>query len=390
MMKLQPGTPDEAGVSPSTIELISKRGQQWIDDGTHSALVLLAARKGVIFLHQAFGRRSPADSPSSLPLDTIFPLASISKVFTATAAMALVEDGLLGLNRPVQEYIPEFQGDQKEKVIVQQLLTHTAGIDDEAVFRAIEDKEDQQIELPAREETIHPEIHRWLHIGVEVPLALEPGSEMMYSSFGIHLIGEIIRRISGQSLDEFARDRIFNPLGMKDTFYSPPEDVRQRIVLHAEDGPYAEENDPAQQKRPSPSGGVFATATDTAVFGQMFLNKGIYNGKRVLSTSGVNAMTRNQIPGIRARLLIKVFPEASWGFGWSVNHAYKGRVYGEALSSPSTFLHSGSGGVLVWIDPELDIVGAYFSTELRYSDDGLHIWNADLFMNMVQASVDEI
>ena len=389
-MKLRDGTPKQAGVSSSAIKLISERGQQWIDDGTHSALVLLAARKGVIFLHKAFGRRSKDDLQGSLALDTIFPLASISKVLTVAAAMTLVEEGLLGMNRPVQEYIPEFQGDHKENVLVHQLMTHSAGLDgDEALFGYIKEKEKLELNLPPREDTAHPTIHRWLHIGMEVPLALEPGKEMMYSSFGIHLLSEIIRRINGESLDDFARKRIFDPLGMKDAFYSLPEDVRQRVVMHAEDGPYAEVNDPDMQERPSPSGGAFSTAMDAAVFGQMFLNRGTYGDRRLLSKASVSAMTRNQIPGLRAKLLTKVFPEASWGLGWSVNHVYKGRVYGETLPSKSTFLHSGSGGVLLWVDPELDIVGVYFSTELGSNEDGLHVWNADLFMSMVSASVED-
>lgn len=389
-MKLRAGTPIEAGVSLSTVELITKRGQQWIDDGTHSALILLAARKGVIFLHEAFGQRSPDDEPGSLPLDTIFPLASISKVLTVAAAMTLVEDGLLGMNRPVQEYIPEFQGKNKEKVMVHQLMTHTAGIDgDDALFGTIEENEKLELNLPTREDTAHPTIHRWLHIGVEVPLALEPGTEMLYSSFGIQLIGEIIRRISKRSLADYAKERIFNPLGMNDTFYGLPKDLRQRVVLHAEEGPYAGYNDPQSQERGSPSGGVFSTVLDSAAFMQMFLNRGTYGDGQVLSAASTAAMTHNQIPGIKAKLITEIFPEASWGLGWSVNHAYKGRVYGETLPSKSTFLHSGGGGVLLWVDPELDIVGVYFSTELGSNEDGLHVWNADLFMNMVSASVED-
>lgn len=388
-MKLRIGSPKEAGVSPSVIELINKRGLQWIDDGTHSALVLLAARKGVIFLHEAFGQRSTEDLPGSLPLDTIFPLASISKVLTVTAAMKLVEEGRLGLNRPVQEYIPEFQGEHKEKVLVHQLMTHTAGINDEAVFETIDKKENEEIDLPPRDATAHPTLHRWLHIGMDLPLTLDPGTEMLYSGFGIQLLSEILRRLSGQSLDDFVSDRILHPLGMRDTFYAVPEDRRPRVVMHAEDGPHAEENNPAIQERPSPSGGAFSTAMDTAIFGQMFLNQGAYDGKRVLSSAGVSAMTHNQIPGTKARLLINVFPEASWGLGWSVNHAYKGRVYGETLPSKSTFLHSGGGGVLLWVDPELDIIGVYFSTELGSNEDGLHVWNADLYMNMVSASLED-
>ena len=109
-MELRIGTAEEASISSIALERIRKRAAGWVAEGIHPALVLLAARKGVIFLHEAFGKLTPDENSPPLPLDALFPLASITKTITATAAMVLVEEGLLGLNRPVQEYIPEFEG----------------------------------------------------------------------------------------------------------------------------------------------------------------------------------------------------------------------------------------------------------------------------------------
>jgi CubicO group peptidase (beta-lactamase class C family) len=130
---------------------------------------------------------------------------------------------------------------------------------------------------------------------------------------------------------------------------------------------------------------------DMAIFGQMFLNKGCYGEQRILSPVTVEAMTRNQIPGIEARFFDDRFPEAGWGLGWSINLEYKGQVYGEPLISSAAFLHSGAGGVHLWIDPVHEIVGAYFSVVMENREGGQPnepIWNADLFMNMISASIE--
>jgi CubicO group peptidase (beta-lactamase class C family) len=392
---LREGSPEKAGVSPDAVERILLRGQEWVDQGVHSALVLLAARRGVIFLHRAFGQRSQEDPPGSLPLDAIFPVSSISKVFTSTLAMTLVEEGLIGLTRPVQEYLPEFQGENKENVLVHHLMTHTAGIDDEAVDHAIEENEKGTLEseVPPPEPTAHPTVHRWLHLGLPTPLIVEPGTLMLYSNFGIQVLGEIIRRVSGKSLDELAREKIFHPLGMSDTYYSLPKDLHPRVVQRPESAPEAKTLNAFEFfSRPSPSGGLLSTAMDVAAFGQMCLNQGKYGDHRILSPVGVSAMTRNQIPGISARFLDMEFPEGAWGYGWSINAPFKGDSHGEPLLSPRAFGHGGSGGTFFWVDPRDEIVGVFFSVVLKQregSQADLPFWSTDLFMNMVASAVVE-
>jgi CubicO group peptidase (beta-lactamase class C family) len=354
-------------------------------------MVLLGAHKGIIFLHEAFGKQNPEEDGPAIPLDAIFPLTSLTKPITVTAAMVLVEDGLLGLNRPVQEYIPEFTGKDKEKVLIHHLMTHTAGIaNDDDFWAIIEERMASGMALPPLDETEHPEIHQILHYGLDIPLATTPGEIMVYSNYGIQLLGEIIRRLSGQSLNGFVSDRIFKPLGMKDTTYSVSEGQRSRVVIRPDHAPFPWLNDLEYQEKPSPSSGALSTAMDMAIFGQMFLNGGNYGKVRVLSPMSVNAMTRNQIPGIEARFFDETFPEGGWGLGWSISMNYKGREHGEPMVSSAAYLHGGAGGVHMWIDPENDIVGVYFSMVIKQSDQpSTRNWNPDLFMNMIHAAIEE-
>jgi CubicO group peptidase (beta-lactamase class C family) len=198
---------------------VAALAEEWVAEGVTPALVVLVARRGLIVLHEAFGRLTPEPDSPPVQRDTIYSLASITKPITATAAMILVEEGLLSLNRPVAEYLPEFAGEGKDAVMVHHLLTHTSGLRDEDVD-AHAAKKRGTVEIPPTEETQHPSVHERLFLGCDAPLWKSPGVEMAYCSFGYRLLGEIVRRVSGQSLAEFARERIFEPLGMEDTSIS--------------------------------------------------------------------------------------------------------------------------------------------------------------------------
>jgi CubicO group peptidase (beta-lactamase class C family) len=382
------GTPEQAGVSSLQVDKIIDRVGGWVAAGVHPALVVLAARRGVIFLHEAFGRLGPGEDLPPLLKDAVFPIASITKPITATAAMLLVEEGLLGLNRPVRDYIPEFQGEWKDEVLVWHLMTHTSGIaDDEVVFGSINEKVQAGIELSAPEGTEDPRVHRALHYGFDVPLARKPGTLMVYSSYGFYLLGEIIRRLSGKSLAALANDRIFAPLGMMDTSYALPKKLTSRAITRPDDAPFAVFNKIEQRNSVSPAGGVWSTAMDMAIFGQMYLNKGSYGDQRILSPASIAAMTRNQIPGISGQFFDEFFDEASWGLGWGVNLQTKD----EPLLSPSAILHGGAGGVHFWVDPEFEIVGVYFSvlvTPQNGDPSSEPLMYADLFMNMVTTAIE--
>ncbi|GAJ02784.1 unnamed protein product, partial [marine sediment metagenome] len=154
-MQLRQGLPNEVGVSPERIRRIFTMLRDWVSDGTLPAVSVLVARRGTIFLQESFGTLGPDPNSPLVKPDTIFGIGSITKVFTATAIMLLVEDGLVGLNRKVQEYIPEFKGEGKEEVLVSHIVTHTSGMSDKEI-RALEDKIWGKVDFPSLEPTEHP------------------------------------------------------------------------------------------------------------------------------------------------------------------------------------------------------------------------------------------
>jgi CubicO group peptidase (beta-lactamase class C family) len=240
-------------------------------------------------------------------------------------------------------------------------------------------------------------MHEYYSLRYGAPLWKPPGTEMSYADFNFDLTGEIVRRVSGTSLDRFAESRIFRPLGMDDTSYCRVDVPAKRIVRRPPD-----EVDPSVPPDPlfkaiaaarereriyAGSWGILTNALDIAKFGQMFLNGGAYGSARILSPVTVTEMTRNQIPGVGATFFKEVFPEASWGYGWSIHGPKTGGCGG--LYSPMSFEHWGAGGTYFWVDPEFEIVGVYFSAIkilLKVSETEKHLRN-DAFQDAVTASV---
>jgi serine-type D-Ala-D-Ala carboxypeptidase len=385
---LTPGAPDEVGMSVSRIQHIAKLGEQWVQEGVAPSLVLLVARRGRIVLHEAFGRRTPQPDAPGTPLDAIFPIASITKLFTATALVILVEEGRVGLNRPVQGYLPEFRGEGKDQVLVRHLLTHTSGVQEEALEQYANARRGK-IDLPAPEETVHPLFQEYLALRYDCPLWKPPGAEMSYADFNFDLLAEIVRRVSRMPLDRLGRERIFQPLGMTDTYYCRVDAPAERRIQRAPQPAAAP--DPlgeAVEKERLSFGSAYAvsTAGDLAAFGQMFLNGGAYGPARVLAPTSVAAMTRNQIPGISATFLKERLTEASWGFGWSVHGTKNGFCGG--LYSAEAYEHWGSGGVYLWVDPSNEIVGVYLSLAPSTGLEGWTArWRHDLFTDAVTAAI---
>jgi len=382
-MELRYGNPEEVGMSAQRVQHVVDLAESWVAQGITPALVILVARRGVIVIHEAFGRLTPEPDPPPLERDSIFPLTSLTKPITATAAMILVEDGLLGLNRPVSWYIPEFVGEGKDAVMVHHLLTHTSGLRDEDMDAHAE-KRKGTVEIPPPDETRHPWINEYLFLRYDAPLWKPPGTEMSYADYNYRLLGEIIRRISKKSLDSFARERIFGPLGMKDSYYGTPDSARHRIVVRPADAPFAEAIK-LWMEVPWGSDGMISTAMDMAIFGQMFLNRGVYGNTRILSPASVAEMTRNQIPGISSQFFDEFFPEASWGFGWGV-HGNKKAKNSATLHSPKTFGHGGASGVFLQVDPVYEIIGVYFCVMLNWGRGNC----VDLFMNAATAAVVDV
>lgn len=383
---LRRGNPEDVGMSGEQLRRVGRLARGWVDDGLLQGLVALVARHGQIVFYEGFGRQLPDRHSPPVALDSIFPMASITKIFTTTAVMLLVEEGRVGLNRRVREYVPEFAGEGKDAVLVRHLLTHTSGIHEEELEAYA--KERKGIALPPAEATIHPLMNEYMVQRYDCPLWKPAGVEMSYADFNFELAGEIVRRVTGKSLADFAKLRIFDPLGMTDTHYCRVDVPRHRRAWR---GPDAE--DPWRETIETEhivqgSGRSWATAMDMAILCQMFLNRGAYGEIRILSPASVGEMTRNQIPGIKSTFLNEVFPEASWGLGWSI-HGNKTGLCG-ALYSPEAFEHWGAGGAYVWADPVYDLVGIYSAAAPNpHSDEGKAMWRNDFFTDAVTAAVVE-
>jgi len=276
----------------------------------------------------------------------------------------------------------EFAEGGKSDVRVHHLLTHTSGIRAEDLYAYRE--RNASAELPPCESNANPDLHRSIYSGCGVPLARKPGEVMEYSGYGYELLGEIIRKTSGMSYPEFMKTYLFEPLGMRDTYYNVPASERHRIVHRLPEDACAEwlETEYAIASE-SAGGGIYATAYDTAVFAQMFLNGGEYNGTRVLSPVSVREMTRNRIPGVASEYRDEYFPEAYWGLGWSINGS---KLDGGDLFSPEAYSHWGAAGVFVAVDPVYDLVSVYFTVEKDLQKPFKNMYT-DHFNNVLLSSI---
>jgi CubicO group peptidase (beta-lactamase class C family) len=367
--------------------LVARLADEWVRDGIHPALVVLVARRGVIVLHEAYGRFGPGPDSPALVCDAISPVASLTKPITATALMQLVEQGVVGLNRPVQDYVPEFVGAGKEQVMVHHLLTHTSGLNEMELGAHVAEKTGIAPVLLAQRVTSMPTVQTYLEQRYDAPLSKPAGAEMSYCGMNYALLGEIACRRSGMPLTQFARERIFGPLGMADTDYVLPDSRVHRLVRRPPGAPFQYLNVHENLTIGSAIGGVTSTALDMAIFGQMFLNQGTYGGLQVISSATVTEMTRNQIPGIGTTYIDGMYyPEASWGYGWRIHGNGKWKYFDGSRYSPRAFGHSGAGGIYLWVDPVYEIIGVYFSVLAQMIPPSDPKWCVDLFVNSVTAA----
>lgn len=281
--------------------------------------------EGLIHIH-AFGRLSYEPHARPVTANTLYDLASLTKVVaTTTMVMILVDEGKLDLDRPVRDVLPGFQGPGKEAVTVRHLLSHSSGLPALATFFK---------EVQGREAYLE----RVQAMDLEYP----PGSRSLYSDPGIILLGAVLEQVSGQPLETFVKDRVLDPLGMRETRYRPPPEMWPRIAPTEFDpwrgrviqGEVHDENTFAMGGV-APHAGLFGTAGDLARFAEMILN----GGKPILSRKTVELFTRKAgIPGSDRAL------------GWDTKSA-EGSSAGTRLSERS-FGHTGFTGTSLWIDPE--------------------------------------
>ena len=396
---LHKGAPEDADMDPARVQRLRELLTGWVECGDTPSVAVCVARRGVVVLHDAFGVLRHGDTTPTLRRDSIFPITSCTKPITAAAVMCLVEDGLIGLNRPFIDYVPELDVPGVEGLTearVADLLCHTSGIDDLALDAFREAAAERAPDLPLPAPGQHPSLNRSICLAAGAPLACRPGSAMLYSNFGYNLLGDIVRRVSGQPFWQFVRSRIFEPLGMADSHLVLPPPLRERRVYRAPDMPSGDPtrgiDRPEHDEADRGSNGCASTAGDLAVFLQMLLNGGAYGGRRILSRASVAAMTRPQVDTVilaRINAAGERWEEvAAGGYGYGLYIFSAGdrfRVNG-ALVSRAGFGHQGAGGSYIWADPERDVVGVYFSVSPRMHRDS-PVVNSDLFQNAVHAAI---
>jgi CubicO group peptidase (beta-lactamase class C family) len=397
--RLRPGSPEEAGMVPERIDHSRDLCTRWVREDHTPTLGVCVARRGVIVLHEAFGVLGPGPDSPPLARNALFPATSVTKPITATLVMQLVEDGLLGLNRPVVDYLPEVSGEGTEEVLVHHLLTHTSGypfFSDPPWVEHLAKKLQAGVKLPPCPEGRHPFIHKQLSRFWDAPRVARAGEAMVYSGHNYELLGEIVRRLSGRGIEEQARERVFDPLGMHDSYFVVPASESRRVVQRAPGLPFADPVPPMpglgsreMQEIPSANMGLFTTPFDMAIFAQAILNGGRWGDARILSPAAVAAMTRNQIPGVHARLVNHEAEHASWGYGFAIASPTKWKYFDGSLPPLGTLSHSGAGGAAFWIDLAHEVAGAYFEVVTRLSADFEQLWNFDLFQNAITAAVDD-
>lgn len=366
-----------------------------VESGNTPTIVAVVARHGVIVLAEAIGQRGPGLGP--VQLDDPFNVFSATKPFVATMVMMLAEDGLLGINRPVVDYLPEMTGEGNDRILLSHLLSHTSGFDSEVIEPMIRERRGngRVAEPPPG---VDPLSYSWLDAAWDAKRSFDVGSRMSYCDHGYRMLGEVVRRVSGETVDTFSRRRIFDPLGMADTAFCLSEDQAARRARRPVDLPGGE---PYDEDGPGPESpeweclqaggnGLKASTRDMAVFAQTFLNGGGYGSTRILSKAAVAAMTRNQNQGIPTDFFGQHHSESGWGYGWGVNVGEKWEYFGNDISPVGSYGHPGWGLSWLYVDPTNGLVVAFNELVTSVNDSGAFasaVW--DRFANVVYSSLED-
>jgi len=376
--ELPVGKPEELGFSPERLQHLTTVFQAYANDKKMAGSVVLVARHGKVAYFNAFGKR---DIEANAPMqnDAIFRIASQTKALISVGVMILQEEGKLLIADPVGKYIPEFNETTvaepkegggydvvkaKRQITLRDLLTHTAGIGYGGGPAADKWKEAgiQGWYFADRDEPVEATIARM----AKLPMDAQPGEKFEYG-YNTDILGVVIEKVSGKSLDEFITSRILTPLGMKDThFYLPQNKVNRLAAVYSAyaDKPLERSQDPggmvgqgAYVKGPRKSfsggAGLLSTATDYAKFLQMMLNKGILNGNRILAPSTVELMTVSHLGEVKYGWGAGI----GFGLGFSVCEDLGDRG---VPGSVGEYGWGGAYGSTYWVDPQEELVVVYF------------------------------
>ena len=331
-MTLRAARPEDVGFRPDAMAAVDRVADEGLAAKAFPGGVLAVGKDSALVHLRPFGRFSYDEGAPEVKADTIYDVASLTKVVaTTTMAMILVDEGKLDVRKPVSSFISGFRGGGKEKVTVENLLTHSSGLEAWApLYKEVRGKEE------------------FLQKVVAMDLAYAPGTKSVYSDLGFFLLGEVLERVAGEPLDAFVARRVCEPLGMKSTMFCPSRDLVSCIPPTERDawrgrlvrGEVHDENAYAIGGV-APHAGLFSTAGDLARFAQMLLDGGVYDGHRIVSRATIERFTK------RAGV-----PDSARAYGWDT--PYPASSAGDMLS-PLAFGHTGFTGTSMWIDPERNL-----------------------------------
>jgi CubicO group peptidase (beta-lactamase class C family) len=339
--------PAAVGLSAAALAEIDTLVAAGIAEKKLPGCVVCVGRRGKLALLKAYGNKRLLPNPEPMTVDTVFDLASLTKpIATATSIMLLAERGKLKLDDKVAAILPRFEVEGKGEITIQHLLTHTSGL---LPDNALSDYDDG----PAKA------IERICQLKLRAPT----GSKFIYSDVNFILLGEIIERVGGQSVHDFSQANIFQPLGMRETGYLPPTNLRERCApTEQRDGRWmqGEVHDPRAHKLGGVAGhaGLFSTAEDLAIYAQMLLSRGRRGEMQILQPETIDLMTRDY-----------AVPRGIRGLGWDKQTGYSINK-GQKLSA-AAFGHGGFTGTVIWIDPDRELFFIFLSNRLHPSGKGL-------------------
>lgn len=349
-----------AGISIERLARIDPIVAESINNKELPGAVVLVGHNGQMVWRKAYGSRAVEPQRETMTPDTIFDLASLTKIVaTATSIMILIERGQVRLADPVVKFIPEMKGGGRDAITIEQLLTHVSGFAPDFDLRERWTGYDEAMKRLYRE-----------------PLRNAPGARFVYSDINYIALGEVVHRVSSLTLDEFARANIFVPLGMRNTGFKPAANLTARIAptekrrgqmnylgdsgsdagTDGEQWLRGQVHDPTSFRMGGVAGhaGLFSTADDLAIFCQMILGGGSYRGARVLSPYGVAMMTQPRAVSDSG---------AARGIGWDIATSFSANK-GD-LFPLGSFGHTGFTGTSLWIDPASDTFVVFLSNRVH-------------------------
>ncbi len=366
--KLHFDKPEKAGMASERLDRIKQVMQRYVDENKLPGMITMVARHGKVVHFEKYGLM---DVGKPMQFNAIFRMASMTKPVTSVAVMMLYEEGHFQLDDPVGNYIPEFKDmkvfssidqdgihtvDAIRPMTIRDLLTHTSGLSGVGA--------DSPVDSMYREANLSDgTLKEMIHNLAKIPLLYQPGTRWNYSR-STDVLGYLVEVISGKPFDVFLRERIFKPLKMSDTdFYVPIEKLEQVAAVYAPDSIGIKvimkpdvDNISKPAKFLSGNGGLVSTATDYMIFSQMLLNKGKYNGVRLLGRKTVEFMTTNHLSN-------EIMPDddffgplmsgMGFGFGFAV---LKDSINSNMIGSKGSYWWSGSGNTYFYIDPKENLV----------------------------------